>query len=230
MSLATHDAYPESIEDIDAMVEENRRMKLLIRNLLKRTGSDDATSTALVRSSAWDQAPSVDAVQAMRGRASTKTTKGWGKRAAAQASGDDSDGSGPLVMRGGVKGPIAKKQRKERKEGPKKPLTSYTYYVQQMQSSCFAELAAQRADDEAKPNNGEVMSEIAKKWNKVRVNKEEHDRVKEERDTFLYYFSKTESACFEDVAAQLAAQATKDGKKPKEPTSKEVKRLSLIHI
>tara|TARA_X000000368_G_scaffold379722_1_gene335028 strand:+ start:158 stop:994 length:837 start_codon:yes stop_codon:yes gene_type:complete len=228
MSLTTHDAYPESIEDIDAMVEENRRMKLLIRNLLKRTGSDGATSTALVRSSAWDQAPSVDAVQAMRGRASTKTPKGWGKRAAAQASGDDSDGSGPLVMRGGVKGPIAKKQRKERKEGPKKPLTSYTYYVQQMQSVCFAELAAQRADDEAKPNNGEVMSQVAKKWNKVRVNKEEHDRVKEECDTFLYYEPQIESACFDELAAQLAAQATNDGKKPKKPTEKEVKRLIVL--
>lgn len=223
MSLTTHNAYPESIEDIDAMVEENRRMKLLIRNLLKGTGSDDATSTALVRSSAWDQAPSVDAVQAMRGRASTKTPKGWGKRAAAQASGDDSDGSGPLVMRGGVKGPIAKKQRKERKEGPKKPLTSYTYYVQQMQSVCFAELAAQRADDEAKPNNGEVMSEVAKKWNKVKENKQELDRVKEERDTFLYYEPKTESACFEELAARDT-----DGKKPKKPTEKEVKRL-IVH-
>jgi len=163
MSLTTHNAYPESIEDIDAMVEENHRMKLLIRNLLKRTGSDDATSTALVRSSAWDQAPSVDAVQAMRGRTSTKTPKGWGKRAAAQAPGDDSDGSGPLVMRGGVKGAITKKSRKERKEGPKKELTSYTYYVQQMRSVCFAELAAQRSDDEREPNNGEVMSLIADK-------------------------------------------------------------------
>lgn len=213
MSLTTHDAYPESIEDIDAMVEENKRMKLLIRNLLKRTGSDGATSTALVRSSAWDQAPSVDAVQAMRDRAITKTPKGKGKRAAAQASGDDSDGSGP----------IAKKPRKQRNQGPKKELTPYTYYVQQMRSVCFDELAAQRADDEAEPNNGEVMSLIAVKWNKVKENKEEHDRVKEERDTFMYYAPQIESACFDELAAQQT-----DGKKPKKPTEKEVKQLIVL--
>ena len=223
MSLTTDDAYPESIEDIDAMVKENKRMKLLIRNLLKKTGSDGAASTALVRSSAWDQAPSVDAVQAMSNRVRTKTPKGWGKRAAAQASGDDSDSSGPLVMRGGVKGPITKKSRKERNQGPKKELTAYTYYVQQMRSTCFAELTNQHSP----ATNADVMNLVASKWNKMKEIKEELDRVKEERDTFMYYAPKIKSVCFDEIAAQLAAQQI-DGKEPKKPMEKDVKQLIVL--
>ena len=228
MALTTKDDYPTSIEEIDDMVCQNRRLKALVQNLLRSNGCDDAPSSALVRSSEWDRAPSVDAVQAMRGRAGTKAPKGWGKRAAAQASGGDSDGGdAPLAMRDGVKGPIAKKKGKNKRkppsDGPKK-LTPYTYFVRQMHSACAAELAAATSDDDdgddddddGRKQPNKVMALAAQKWNGEKENADKYGRWKEECATFLYFEKK--------MAAELAARdadAAKNLKKVRELATSE---------